>query len=216
MVRSVVVYSIPDSLFPLMPSLIIGLVGQVGCGKGTVTKHLKDNYNAVTFSFSASMRDILRRLHLAESRNHLITVSEVLRQGFGEDLFSRVIAMDAREAKGELVVIDGIRRPMDIATFAPLANFVLVAIDADIQIRFARIKARGQNSGETDLTWECFLIEEARSTEASIPAVMQTATYHLNNEGSPDALVEEIEKLMQAIRSTPHVAYANPPHPHTA
>ncbi len=182
-----------------MPSLIIGFVGQAGCGKGTIAKYFKTHYGATTFSFSTSMRDVLRRLHLEESRDHLVKVSEVLRQGFGEDLFSRVIAADAREAKTYLVVIEGIRRPMDIATLSHLPDFILVAVDVDIQIRFARIKSRGQNAGEKDMTWEQFLAEEQRSTEISIPGVMKEATHHVKNDGTPEALVEELERLMQTL-----------------
>ena len=182
-----------------MPSLILGLVGQAGCGKGTIAKYFKAQYGATTFSFSTSMRDVLRRLHLEESRDHLVKVSEMLRQGFGEDLFSRVIAADAREATTDLVVIEGIRRPMDIATLSHLPNFVLVAIDVDIETRFARMKARGQNAGEKDMTWEQFLSEEQRSTEISIPGVMKEAKYTLKNNGSVDDLAKEAEQLLQAL-----------------
>jgi dephospho-CoA kinase len=193
-----------------MPSLILGLVGQAGCGKGTVAKYFKTQYGATTFSFSTSMRDVLRRLHLEESRDHLVKVSEMLRQGFGEDLFSRVIAADAREATTDLVVIEGIRRPMDIATLSHLPNFVLVAIDVDIETRFARMKARGQNAGEKDMTWEQFLSEEQRSTEISIPGVMKEAKYTLKNNGSVDDLAKEAEQLLQTLN------YAHPHHPHTS
>jgi dephospho-CoA kinase len=134
----------------------------------------------------------------------------MLRQGFGEDLFSRVIAADAREATTDLVVIEGIRRPMDIATLSHLPNFVLVAIDVDIETRFARMKARGQNAGEKDMTWEQFLSEEQRSTEISIPGVMKEAKYTLKNNGSVDDLAKEAEQLLQTLN------YAHPHHPHTS
>ena len=182
-----------------MPSLILGFVGQAGCGKGTIAKYFKEHYGATTFSFSTSMRDILHRLHLEENRDNLIRVSEVLREGFGEDLFSRVIAADAKEAQTDLVVVEGIRRPQDLATLSNLDNFVLVSIDVADEIRFARMKARGQNAGETDLTWEQFQADNQRSTEITIPGVMKEATYHLKNEGTREELEQEIEKLMQKI-----------------
>ena len=184
-----------------MPSCIIGLVGQAGCGKGTIARYLKEHNGATTFSFSTSMRDVLRRLHLAETRDHLVKVSEVLREGFGEDLFSRVIAEDAREAKTDLVVIEGIRRPMDLATLSPLPHFVLVAIDVSDQVRYERMRGRGQNAGEKEMTWEQFLAEEQRSTEISIPAVMKEATHRLRNDGTVEELAEQIESLLKALRA---------------
>ncbi len=182
-----------------MPSLILGFVGQAGCGKGTVAKYLKDTYGATTFSFSTSMRDVLRRLHLEESRDHLIKLSEVLRSAFGEDLFSRVMAEDAREASTELVVIEGIRRPMDIVTLSQLPHFILVAIDVDTDVRFERAKKRGQNAGETTMTKEQFLAEDQRSTEASIPGVMKEAKERIKNNGTMEELKEEIDALLKRI-----------------
>ncbi len=193
-----------------MPSLIIGLVGQAGCGKGTIASHIKASYGATVFSFSTSMRDVLHRLHLPETRSHLITVSEVLRQGFGEDLFSHVIAEDARIAKTDLVVVEGIRRSQDLTTLSHLPHFVLVAIDVERETRFGRIKARGQNSGETIMAWEQFMVEEARSTEMSIPGVMNLAAHHLKNNGSIRELMGAITELMQKL------GYANSHHTHTS
>lgn len=184
-----------------MPSLIIGLVGQAGCGKGTIARYFKEKHGATTFSFSTSMRDVLRRLHLAETRDHLIKVSEVLREGFGEDLFSRVIAEDARGAKTDLVVIEGIRRQMDLATLSPLPNFVLVAIDVSDQVRYERMRGRGQNAGEAHMTWEQFLAEEQRSTEISIPGVMKEAAHRLRNDGSVEELTEHVEELLKKLRA---------------
>ncbi len=182
-----------------MPSLILGFVGQAGCGKGTIAKYLKDTYGATTFSFSTSMRDVLHRLHLEESRDNMIKLSETLRHTFGEDLFSRVIAEDAREASTNLVVIEGIRRHMDIATLSPLPNFVLVSIDVDPDVRFGRLKNRGQNSGEAEMTKEQFLAEGQRSTEITIPTVMAEATEHLKNDGSLEDLKVEIEALLKRL-----------------
>lgn len=182
-----------------MPSLILGFVGQAGCGKGTVAKYLKETHGATVFSFSTSMRDVLRRLHIEESRDHLIKLSEVLRGAFGEDLFSHVIAKDAAKASTNLVVIEGIRRDMDLATLSPLPHFILVAIDVDTDVRFARVKTRGQNAGETEMTKEQFLAEDQRSTEASIPGVIKQAKEHIKNNGSLEELKEEIEALLKRI-----------------
>ncbi len=183
-----------------MPSLIIGFVGQAGCGKGTVAKYFKDTYGATTFSFSTSMRDVLRRLHITDARDNIIKLSETLRTTFGEDIFSKVIAADAREANTDIVVIEGIRRPQDIITLSPLPNFFLVAIDASLEVRYARMKNRGQNAGEAEMNWEQFLAEEQRSTEASIPGVMKHATHRIKNDGDIADLHKELERLMSKLK----------------
>ena len=47
-----------------MSKIIIGLVGQAGCGKGTLADMLQKDYGASYFRFSAILSAILDRLAL--------------------------------------------------------------------------------------------------------------------------------------------------------
>src|SRR3989344_446285 len=97
-----------------MAKCIIGITGLLSSGKGTAAEYLVQHHGAVSFRFSTMLRDLLDRLYLEQTRDNLSHISTVLRQQFGEDLLSKVMARDAEIATNALIVIEGIRRDMDI------------------------------------------------------------------------------------------------------
>jgi dephospho-CoA kinase len=180
-----------------MPSLIIGLVGQAGCGKGTAADFLQKEYGAGYVRFSAILGSILDALALEKSREEFIRISEVLRKEFGEDVLSHAIARQVLMSDKDIIVIDGIRRLEDIVAFEPLPQFALVAIDAPAELRFERMKKRGEKATESTMTWEQFQHEEDAPTERTIPEVMARATVTFDNSGTQEALIEKIKAFMQ-------------------
>lgn len=185
-----------------MPTLILGFIGQAGSGKGTVADILREEYAADTFRFSQPLRDILTRLHLDHSRDHIIRLSETLRHTFGEDVLSHAIAADALASTSDLLVVEGIRRPEDLAAFKDIPYFHLIAIEADGRTRYDRVTKRGENAGEAQMSWEQFLEEDQRSTEITIHETMKLASHHIDNNGDRETLVKHIYDLIQRLRSS--------------
>jgi len=183
-----------------MPSLIIGLVGPAGCGKGTVADILQKEHGAGYVRFSAILSTILDALALDKSRDEFVRLSEVLRKEFGEDILSHAVVRQTLLSDKEIVVVDGIRRLEDIMAFEPLPQFVLIGVDAPAEIRFERMKKRGEKATESDMTWEQFQREEQAPTETTIPAVMKRATITLDNSGTQEELVKKIEAFLQTLK----------------
>ena len=186
-----------------MSTLIIGLVGQAGCGKGTMADFLQAEYGAGYFRFSAMIGDILNRLAIEKTRENFTAMSNTLRQAFGEDVFSYAIERDALNAPQTITVIDGIRRVEDIVALEPLPLFKLVAIDADPKLRYERMKARGEKASERNFTWEQFLAEEQLATEITIPFVMKRAWKTLTNNGTREELEDKVRALMTELDQIP-------------
>ncbi len=182
-----------------MAKIILGLVGQAGCGKGTMADLLVKKYGAAYFRFSNILGDILKRLSLEKTRDNLIKISGALRQTFGEDILSYVLEKDAILAPEEVIVVDGIRRAEDIAALEPSPYFKLIAIDADPKLRFERMKKRGEKAGESNMTWEQFLAEEQRETEVTIPMVMARAAVTIDNNGSREEFERRVRAMIQKI-----------------
>ena len=186
-----------------MPDLIIGLVGLSGCGKGTAADILIKKYGADYSRFSAILSDILTRLHIEHSRERFIALSECLRKTLGEDVLSYAIEKDAVLSTKSIVVIDGIRRPEDIVALEPLPFFKLIAIDVPAEVRFARMKNRGEKSGENTMSWELFLAQEQAPTEITIPTVMQRAWKTLDNTQGPDQLEAQLDACLAELGRKP-------------
>jgi dephospho-CoA kinase len=182
-----------------MPKLILGLVGQAGCGKGTAADLLVKEFGAGYFRFSAILGDVLARIHVEKTRDNLIKISNALRREFGEDVLSYAIEQDAVSAPQDVVVIDGIRRPEDIVSLEASPLFELVAIEVPARLRYERMKKRGEKVGEGNMTWEQFQTEEQAPTEVTIPQVMERADYHIPNEGSREEFEQRIRALMTEL-----------------
>ena len=186
-----------------MPKLLFGLVGLQGCGKGTLADTLTQRYGAGYFRFSAVIGDILSRLAIEKTRENFIKASVALRQAFGEDVFSYAVETAALAAPQDIVVIDGIRRPEDIVALEPLPHFHLIAIEADAQLRYERMKKRGEKATEANLTWDQFLADEQAPTERGIPFVMERAKYRLSNNGSREAFEQAAQALLASFQLAP-------------
>lgn len=186
-----------------MPQHIIGLVGQQGSGKGAAASILKEKYGAVTFRFSAILGDILNRLSREKTREHLIAISEALRKTFGEDALSYAISRDVLASTSSIVIVDGIRRIEDIAALEPLPIFHLIAITAPDNIRYERMKGRGEKEGESSMTWEQFLADEKASTEVTIPSVVSRAWKTIDNSGTPQDLETQLIQILAQLDIQP-------------
>jgi len=180
-----------------MSKIILGFTGLPACGKGTAAKYYNEKYGSPTFRFSTSMRDLLDRLYLPQSRENMSTISRITREAFGQDLYAKVMAGDVGKADHDIVVVEGIRRMDDVKELKKLPNFKLVAIEADMKIRYERLKVRGENSDDNSKTWEEFQEDHKLETEASIPEVMTKADVTINNNGSLEELHKQLDELVK-------------------
>lgn len=179
--------------------IIVGVAGEMASGKDTVTRHIVEKYGGREFGFSDSLRDLLDRLHMPKDREHLTRISMALRQEFGQDVLARIIDGDAKEAVERIVVIDGVRRPMDIEILGKNPEFSLVYVEADFMVRYERIKGRGQNSDDAGKTIEAFKADHLLETEVTIPALRSEADHIINNDGTFEALIEQVDAVMDRL-----------------
>ena len=127
---------------------LIGLTGTNGAGKGEAAAYFAGKGYS-RFSLSDVIRDELRGRGEAESRDALIRTGNALRRRYGPDVLARRTM--AKVKAGERAVIDSIRNLREIAYLRAQGDFVLLAIDAPAEVRFARVAARGRDESAPDL-----------------------------------------------------------------
>ena len=176
--------------------LIIGLTGLMSSGKGTAARFLTDKYGFTGFRFSTILRDLLDRLSLEQNRHNLQELSRILRQTYGDDVLAKALAGDVRRTANQNIVVDGIRRPLDIKYLKELPGFVLVAIEAADRLRYERLTKRGENSDDAATSWEDFLKAHQADAELTIPKVMAEAEYKIDNNGSLADLHRQLDELL--------------------
>lgn len=184
-----------------MSKIILGFVGPIASGKGTACEYLKNKYDAGTTRFSSILRDIVGRLGIPESRNDLQKMSLILRQGFGDDVLAKAIALDVQKDKRSIIGVDGVRRLPDIKYLRAVPGFHLVSIDADQRKRYERIVERGENTDDTSKTFENFQQDELGEAEKNIKEIQAQAHFHLNNNGTKEDLYQQIDEMLKKIKN---------------
>ena len=165
-------------------------------GKGTIAKYATEKYNARTWRFSTMLRDVLDRLSLEQSRDNMQTLSTILRQNFGEELFARVMAEDVKKDTSEIIVVDGVRRLADIKYLKEIPQFKLAYLEADMQKRYERIVKRAENSDDAKKTFEVFKKAHEDESELQIKDLKNDADFLIDNNGSYEDLYAQVDKIL--------------------
>lgn len=180
--------------------LIFGFVGEISSGKGTACQYLADKYDAPSYRFSTMLRDILQRLHMDISRDHMQRLSQVLREEFGQDTLAKVIAQDVNADPNLVVTVDGIRRDADIQYLREIPGFVLVYLTAEQKIRYERITSRGENTDDVKKTFEQFVQDQQAEAEQQIVKTASGADERIDNNGSLQDLQNALDELVKKYR----------------
>ena len=185
-----------------MARLIIGFTGEAGSGKDAASHYLIERHGARAFGFSSIIRDLIHRLYLVEDRQTMATLSRILRESFGEDLFGRVIAKDIASCDADLIVVSGIRRTEDMQELSRNPAFRLIYVEAPADVRFTRIRMRGQNANDATMTFEEFKNEGELETERRIRNLKPLAHHVVENTGTVFEFYQTLDKILAESRPT--------------
>ena len=182
--------------------IVIGLIGEKGSGKGTVSDYLIEKYGAIHYGTSKILRRTLEDLHLPVTRDNLTKLALVLKEGYGPSVVIDSLITDMEKNGSDIIIADGIRMHGDVEPFRKKygKNFFLVYVTADARKRYERIKMRKEKEGEDKLTFVEFLAEEARLTEISIHEIGKQADFTLNNDQGKKELIKQTEKMLEKIK----------------
>ena len=173
---------------------IIGLTGTNGSGKGAAAEYFMSNGYAC-YSLSDVIREELKKDGLEPTRDNLIRKGNELRVSGGADFLARRV-MEKIEG---MAVIDSIRNPEEVRFLKSKKNFILLAIDADVALRYERVKKRGRDESAASL--QEFVEKEDKEKTAN-PAQQQLhicldmADFTVLNEGSLKDLYNKLEKFL--------------------
>lgn len=185
----------------LTNKIILGFVGDLSAGKGTICQYLKDKYGVNSYRFSTMLRDILHRIYVKESRENLQTLSTFLRVNYGQDIMSNVIAKDVENDPREIVAVEGIRRPTDITYLNKMDNFHLIYVTAAPEIRWQRMVKRNENRGDSEKTLESFLKDEQAEADTLIKGLGKEAEFTITNDGTFEELYQKVEQIISKIKN---------------
>jgi len=173
---------------------LIGLTGTNSSGKGEAAAFFEARGYSY-FSLSDIIRDELSQEQQDITRDNLIQKGNQLREKHGADILARRVM---EKVRGK-AVIDSIRNLFEIKHFRTQEGFILLAIDAPVEIRYTRARQRGRN--ESASTLEEFIAKEEEEMKQNekgqqLEACLQAADYRVTNEGSLENFFEKLEKFL--------------------
>ena len=127
---------------------LIGLTGTNGAGKGEAAAFFVARGYSY-FSLSDIIREELRSRGEPVSRDNLIRMGNELRDRWGADVLA--LRTMVKVGAGGRAVIDSIRNVREIEYLRLQEGFILLAIDAPVALRFARVAARGRDESAANL-----------------------------------------------------------------
>jgi len=173
---------------------LIGLTGTNGAGKGEVAAFFRKKGYAY-FSLSDLIRDELKKKGKEVSRDNLIKMGNLLREKSGRDILARLII---KKIKGK-AVIDSIRNPKEVEYLRRQKNFILLSIDAPVELRYERVKKRGRAESASNL--QEFIEKEAEEMtnlkkSQQLQNCMRLADFKIKNNDTIESLYQKLEKLL--------------------
>lgn len=179
--------------------MIIGITGTFASGKDTVAEYLEGR-GFEHFSLSDELRKIAKEQNIEPTRDNLRELGNSIRDKFGPDYLPRKVLS---KAKSDKVLISSIRQPAEIAFLRKQKNFVLLGIDAPIEMRFERLRKRNRPGDPKSL-------EELKEKEAKemqndsanaqkLHECMSSVDYIILNNGDFNKLYKEVDRVLSEL-----------------
>jgi dephospho-CoA kinase len=185
--------------------MLVGVVGTNGAGKTTVVEILeKEGFARV--SLSDLLRAHARSRELSEDRDTLFAIGNELRLRFGPSAVMEEALNHAKDEHGD-VVFDSIRTLAEVALLRTQPNAIMLGVDADPKLRFARIMRRQQEGTRLEgiTTFEQFLAAEGREHthdpfRPQLSKVLATADTAIRNDGTRKQLAQDVHDVIARLR----------------
>lgn len=184
-----------------MNNSLIGISGTFGSGKDTLATHLVKNFGYTHVSTGDLVREVATRERGSVERPVLHDVADFHRKHDGAGYF-----VEEALKKPQPLVITGIRS-LGEAKALKAAGGLLVFVDAPIELRYERMKARLRDD-ETKLSLEEFAFNEEKEmcsgpTDAdfNIRGIHEMADTTLENTGDVDEFIRAADRELEITSS---------------
>jgi len=175
--------------------LIYGLTGLLCSGKDTLGKMLAEQLNAPLLVYGDVLREELALRGREPTRENLQKLAIELREREGDGVLARKLIEKIGSGPA---VVDGFRSPEEVRAFRAAFNneFKLVFVDAPLELRYERAKARNRAGGPGSFReFKAADEREARGERFGILACAEMADERVSNDGSLEELRKKARRL---------------------
>jgi dephospho-CoA kinase len=182
--------------------LIIGITGTNGSGKEEVAKLIVHRKNFIHLSVREFLRREVARRGFKSDRGAMREVANVLRHIYGPGYIVTQL-YEIAQIMGKDAVIESIRNPGEIDALETKGTVCIIAVDADPQIRYERIRKRQSDTDQ--VSFENFLREEEIEmtgddlNHQNVRACMERVTFTIENNGTLGELETAVDRVMNSL-----------------
>ncbi|MCS7121339.1 MAG: AAA family ATPase [Archaeoglobaceae archaeon] len=193
---------------------VVGFVGYPLSGKTTASQ-VAVEIGIPTVNMGDVVREEVAKRNLPLTDENLGNVASDLRKKFGMDIIARLCIPKIRKILDEkgVVVVDGIRGIDEVERFKKTFgdDFILIAIEAPLEIRFERAKRRMRS--DDVLTIEELKKRDEREESFGLKKAMEVANFTVENSGDIEIFKEKIKELLKSVASGVEVIVETYVHP---
>ena len=183
-----------------MDKIFIGLAGKLASGKGRMSSHLIEKYDAFRLRSSDPLRQTLDLFGVPQSRDNLGALSTFLRSTYGENTICNAMARMLTATESPVAIFDGMRRLMDVSIFRQFPRFYLIYVDASSEVRYDRYIKRNENPGDVEMSREDFDMRDDAEPEQELELLKAHADFVIdNNTNSIEHLDTQIDTVLSTI-----------------
>lgn len=181
--------------------IIIAIAGTLASGKDSAARFLEKK-GFCHFSLSDEIREIVRERGKEPTRDEMTFIARDVCAEHGDAYFAERVLGKIQKSDCKRFVVTSVRR-LEEAQALKQSGAKIWAVDAPLEIRFERARARGRIGD--GVTFEAFRVQEERELASEDPGgqqignVMRLADEKLDNSGSEKDFERAIESLLKKI-----------------
>jgi dephospho-CoA kinase len=173
--------------------MVIGITGPNASGKGEAASYLRTK-GFIYYSLSDILREKCAELGLEPVRDNLIKLGNDMRRENGPSCLAAAVREKLTEK--ENYIIDSIRNPSEITELRKTGDFILIGIDAPVEMRFKRSLKRKRRGDAVTLSEFVEKEEKENKNNAEnqqLEKCLNMADVVILNDSSLDELSERID-----------------------
>jgi dephospho-CoA kinase len=182
--------------------MIIWITWTLGAGKWTISDYLIEKKWFKHYSVSGYITQEIKKRWMEINRDSMYQVWRDLKKQNWADFIVKELYKKAKQEWNN-AIIESIRSPWEVDWLKELDDFKLISVDADIKIRYDRIKLRWSEKDNVDFQTFVANNERERDSDSTDPTKINLskcialADSKINNNWNFEELYNQINEIIK-------------------
>lgn len=185
----------------LLAKKIIGVTGKIGAGKTSFVKELilQIPRDLERIAIGSILKERLVASGLPTTRDNLTSLAGSLREQFGPTVIVDIVREKIQQSRCHFIVIDGVRGLRMKDLMQEYEGSILVAVVADLDVRYKRITSRPEKPDEMSMTKDEFLELDEKEYSKELDILETMADVRVENSSSYENLALQVKAFTDRL-----------------